>query len=142
MIFILLLFVTRIRPVTVGKCSLKVFTYLDSWGHQPVLFVTGVGPVAVGRATAQGVFSPGPMERGLRPVLHDSNRHGGDQQQRHLHAAHAHPVQSGQLSRDVNRICRNISIYVVMFSIPCCCLHPSLVSVCCPFTIVCKLSFV
>ena len=80
-----------------------------------LLFVTGVRPVTVGRRTAQGVFSPGPMERGLRPVLHDSNRHGGDQQQRHLHAAHAHPVQSGQLSRDVNRICRSISIYVVMF---------------------------
>ena len=60
------------------------------------VFVTGVRSVTVGRATAQGVFSAGPVGHDLRLVLHDSSRHGGDQQQRHLHAAHAHHVQSGQ----------------------------------------------
>ena len=29
-----------------------------------------------------------------------------------------------------------------MFSVPCCCLHPSHVSVCCPFYVVCKFSSV
>ena len=50
----------------------------------------------MGGATAEGVHRPGPVGHGLRPVLHHSGRHGGDQQQCHLHAAHAHPVQSGQ----------------------------------------------
>ena len=62
------------------------------------LFVAGVGSVTLGRGTAESVHSPGQVGYGLRPLLHHSVRHGGDQQQRNLHAAHAYPVQPGQYS--------------------------------------------
>ena len=62
------------------------------------LFVAGVRSVTLGRGTAESVHSPGQVGYGLRPVLHHSVRHGGDQQQRNLHAAHAYPVKPGQYS--------------------------------------------
>ena len=65
----------------------------------------------MGGGTAEDVCSPGQMEHGFYSVLHYSGHHRGDQQQRHLYAAHAHPVQSGQYSLGLNHIYRTTSMY-------------------------------
>ena len=121
--------------------SWDIIPCLRAWGLQPC---TGRALLCHEHVRINTPFSPVILPPLLLLIVTDAKDHVDDVCLWFLCTDWPSPSSPTEILSGLIRQTYNTSFPkgIVTFSVPCCCLHPSQVSACCPFQVVCKLSFV